>query len=71
MSLKLEFDNAGKLKTKSMTNVMTSLFQVVNFPFISSNIPDVPACGVYISQVIPYSRVCVQYNDFLDSAAAD
>jgi len=35
----------------------TSLFPIVNFPFISSNIP-AAAYGVYISQLIHYSRVC-------------
>jgi len=32
------------------------------FLFIYSNIPAVPAYGVYISQMIRYSRAC----DFLD-----
>jgi hypothetical protein len=27
--------------------------------------------GVYISQLIRYSRPCVQYSDFLDRSAAD
>jgi hypothetical protein len=31
----------------------------VNFPFICSNIPAAPAYGVYISQLIQYSRACV------------
>ena len=41
-------------------------FPIVNFPFISSNIPASPAYGVYISQLISYFRACVKYNDFLD-----
>jgi hypothetical protein len=41
---------------------------IVNPPFISSNIPASPAHGCYISQLIRYSRVCAQYNDFLDRA---
>ena len=36
------------------------------FPFICSNIPAAPACGVYISQLIQYSRACGSYQDFLD-----
>jgi hypothetical protein len=41
---------------------------IVSFPFISRNIPPVPAYGVYISQLICYSRACAQYSDFLDRA---
>ena len=41
-------------------------FPIVNFPFICSNIPAAPACGVYISQIIWYSRACGSYQDFLD-----
>ena len=29
-------------------------FPIVNFPFLSSNIPSAPACGVYVSQLIRY-----------------
>jgi len=43
-------------------------FPIVNFPFISSNIPASPAYGVYISQLVSYSRACAQYSDFLDRA---
>jgi hypothetical protein len=39
---------------------------IVNFPFIFSNIPAAPAYGVYISQLIRYSRACGSYQDFLD-----
>jgi hypothetical protein len=38
----------------------------VNFPFICSNIPAAPAYGVYVSQLIRYSRACGSYQDFLD-----
>jgi hypothetical protein len=41
-------------------------FVIVNFPFICSNIPAAPAYGVYISQLIRYSRACGSYQDFLD-----
>ena len=43
-------------------------FPIVNFLFISSNIPASPVYGVYITQLIRYSRVCALYNDFLDRA---
>jgi hypothetical protein len=43
-------------------------FPIVNFPFISNNIPASPAYGVYISQLIRYFRACGKYNEFLDRA---
>jgi len=36
---------------------------IVNFPFICSNIPAVPAYGVYISQLMRYSRACGYYQE--------
>ena len=38
----------------------------MNFPCIYSNIPAAPAYGVYISQLIRYSRACGSYHDFFD-----
>jgi hypothetical protein len=37
-------------------------FPIVNFPFISSNIPAADSYGVYNSQLIPYSRACGSYT---------
>ena len=31
-------------------------FHIVNFPFLSSNIPSSPSYGIYISQLIRYAR---------------
>ena len=39
-------------------------FAIVNFPFLCSNIPLLPAYGVYISQLIRYARACFAYEDF-------
>jgi hypothetical protein len=41
-------------------------FPILNFPFICSNVLAAPAYGVYISQLIRYSRACGSYQDFLD-----
>jgi hypothetical protein len=41
-------------------------FPIVKLPFICSNIPAAPAYGVYIYQLIRYSRACGSYDDFLD-----
>ena len=40
-------------------------FHIVNFPFMSSNIPSATAYGVYASQLIRYARCCSNYSDFL------
>ena len=40
-------------------------FHIMNFPFMSSNIPSAPAYGVYASQLICYSHCCSNYSDFL------
>ena len=40
-------------------------FHIVNFPFMSSNIPSAPSYGVYVSQLIRYAHCCSNYSDFL------
>ena len=45
---------------------MISIFPVLTFHFIYSNIPAAPANGLYTSQLIWYSKACGSYNDFLD-----
>ena len=40
-------------------------FHIVNFPFMLSNIPSAPACGVHASQLIHYALCCLNYSDFL------
>jgi len=42
---------------------MISIFPIVNFPFICSNITVAPVYGVYILQWIRYSRA---YHDLYD-----
>ena len=43
-------------------------FPIVNFPFLYSNIPSSLSYGVYISQLIRYSRACSECEDFPNSA---
>ena len=40
-------------------------FHIVNFPFMSSNIPSAPAYSVYASQLIRFARCCSNYSEFL------
>ena len=39
-------------------------FNIVNFPFLCSNIPSGPAYGVYISQLVRIGRICADYSSF-------
>ena len=40
-------------------------FHVTNFPFLSSDIPSLPAYGVFISQLIRHTRACSSYECFI------
>ena len=66
LDLDLEIDNGGWLKTKLYEKRDDFSFPIVNFPFLSSNIPAAPAYRVYISQLIRYSLGFISYHDFLD-----
>ena len=57
-------DSGGKLSTRLYDKCDDFDFHIVNFPFLSSNIPSGPSYGVYISQLTRYSRCCSQYDDF-------
>ena len=39
-------------------------FDIVNFPFLDGDVPRRPSCGVYISQLIRFARVCSHVDDF-------
>ena len=64
----IEINNRGILKTKLYNKRDDFTFSLANFPFISGNIPASPKYGVYIAQLIRYSRAHAQYCDLLDSA---
>ena len=38
-------------------------FDIVNFPFLDGDVPRPPSYGVYISQLIRFSRVCSLVDD--------
>ena len=54
--LDLHNDSEWQLRTKLYDKRDDFNFPIVNFPFICNNIPAAPACGVYLSQLIRYSR---------------
>ena len=61
LDLTLIIDSGGKLSTRHDDFD----FHIVNFPYLSSNIPSSgPSYGVYISQLIRYARCCSYYDDF-------
>ena len=64
LELQLEYDNQGKLHTRLYDKHDGFDSTIV----LSSNIPSSPAYGVYISQLILYSRACSHYSDFLARA---
>ena len=62
---------AGKFDNRKLTFRLDDKrdyfnFPIVNFPFLSSNIPSAPAYGVYVSQLIRYARTCSNYQDFME-----
>ena len=40
-------------------------FNVVDYPFMCSNIPTRPTYGVHISQLITINRICDNFNTFI------
>ena len=50
LDLTFIIDNGGKLSTRLYDKRDDFDFHIVNFPFLSSNIPSFPSYGVYISQ---------------------
>ena len=62
LDLHFEIDTEGRLRTKLYDKRNDFNFPIVNFPFICNNIPTAPAYGVYIYQLILYSRACDCYR---------
>ena len=58
-------DRNNNITTKLYDKCDAFGFHIVNFPFLSSNIPSAPSYGVYASQLIRYARCCSNYSDFL------
>jgi hypothetical protein len=66
--LHLEIDSGRRLRTNiyDKRDELNFLFLNFPFPFICSNNPAAPAYGVYISQLIRYSRAYGSYHDFFN-----
>ena len=39
-------------------------FPIVNFPWLSGDVPRLPSYGIYISQLVPFARCCTSVFDF-------
>jgi len=65
LGLHLEIGSEERLRTNLYDKIYDFNFTIVNFPFICSNIPAAPAYGVYLSQLIRYSRACGSHQDSL------
>ena len=58
--------NNGKYVTAVYDKRDSFNFSIVNFPYLSSNIPSKPAYGVYISQLVRIGRICDNFEQFND-----
>ena len=56
----------GKLTTRLYDKRDDFNLPIVNFPFLSSNIPSAPAYGVYVSQLIQPEPVQITYQEFME-----
>ena len=66
LDLHLEVDSEGRLRTKLYDKRDDFNIPIVKFPFMRSTFAAAPAYGVYLSQMIRYSRDCGSYQKFLD-----
>ena len=65
LDLDLSYNRDKRLQVKLYDKRDDFNFNIVNFPFLSSNIPQSPAYGVYVLQLIRYARASSAYSDFL------
>ena len=65
LDILLTYDDNGHLNTSLYDKRDDVNFHIINFPFLSSNIPSSPAYGVFVSQLIRYARACSKYDNFI------
>ena len=54
----------GNLNTKIYDKRDDFSFPIVNYPFLDGDVSLSPSCGVYISQLVRFVRVCNNVLDF-------
>ena len=55
---------SGELTTKLYDKRDVFNFDIVNYPFMDSNIPITPAYGIYVSRLVAFARACTNFEDF-------
>ena len=65
LDLLLSIGRDGQLRTSFYDKRDDFNFPITNFPFLSSNITSLPTYGVFISQLIRYSRASSSYEWFI------
>ena len=65
LDLDLSYDRYKRLQVKLYDKRDDFNFNIVNFPFLRSNIPQSAAYGVYVPQLIRYACASSAYSDFL------
>ena len=65
LDLLLSIGRDGQLHTSLYDKRDDFNFHITNFPFLSSNMPSLPAYGVFISQLIRYARASSSYECFI------
>ena len=63
LDLTFIIDSGSKLSIRLYDKRDDFDFHIVNFPFLSGNIPSGPSYGVYILQLIGYARCCSHYEN--------
>ena len=58
------YNDNGELKFKLYDKRDEFQFNIVNYPYMDSNIPLGPAYGVYVSRLIAFARVCIDFESF-------
>jgi len=64
LDLRLEIDENHNLREQLFDKRDDFDFPIVNFPYLCSNVPASPAYGVFVSQLIRYTRASSRYQDF-------
>ena len=65
LDLLFKYDNFHRPQVKLYDKRDDFNFDTVNFPLLSSNIPQSLAYGVFVSQLIRYARASSLYEDFI------
>jgi hypothetical protein len=65
LDILLELNTNSKIITHLYDKWDYFNFSIISFPYLFSNIPALPAYGVYISQLIRYARVRSTCDQFL------